>query len=103
MKNQDEKDDKDRTSNLQTLQDEIKKLDTNKDAEKIQKKQSKIEELKIKQAELKKRQVIAKANVDIINGQQFKQVQYGSETLYLINGKEVSEEFYNNQKRQATV
>ena len=103
MQQQDEKDDKNVASDIQSLQGEISKLDKDKDAEKIQKKQSKLQELQTKQAELKKRQAIAKTIPEIINGQQFKKVKYGSETLYLINGKEVSEEFYNNQKQLSNV
>ena len=103
LKNKDEKEIKSSAKDIQELEAEIKKLDQTKDAEKIQKKQSKLEELKKKKAELEKRQAIAKADAEIINGQQFKEVKYGSETLYLINGKEVSQEFYNTQKNLATV
>ncbi len=96
-----EKDNKDITSNnadIEKLRNEINNSGNAKDAEKIQKKKTKLDELQKKQDELKKRQAIARAESKFINGSQFKQVTIGPETIYLIDGKEVSEDYYKQKK-----
>lgn len=60
--------------------------------------QKKQDELKAKYNEIKKRIAINGAKGEFMDGQQFKAVSFNGSTIYLIDGKEVSAEFYNSKR-----
>ena len=78
-----------------------KDMEKTKDDKKKTQLEQKQEDFKARQKDIKKRQAIMNKNnivqQDFVNGQQYKKVSTPDGNIYLIDGKEVSENFYNDQ------
>lgn len=90
---------------LEQVEKELKNIEKDIEKTKDDKKKTQLEQKKedftARQKDIKKRQAIMNKNnivqQDFVNGQQYKKVSTPDGNIYLIDGKEVSENFYNDQ------